>query len=49
MPRKKKPAIELTTEETVKRLFPAKAVRDMKKEAHKRDDGNDSKKPKKSR
>lgn len=49
MPRKKKPAKELTTEEMAKRLFPAKAVREMKKESHLHDDkpvSNGNKKPK---
>jgi hypothetical protein len=38
MPRKKKPAAELNLEQAAKRLFPTKAVRELKKEAHKHDD-----------
>lgn len=37
MPRKKKPARELTTDEALAKLFPKKAVTEAKKEADKRD------------
>jgi hypothetical protein len=33
MPRKKKPAKELTTEEAMRKMFPNKALRDAKKDA----------------
>jgi hypothetical protein len=35
MPRKKKPATELTTDEAITRLFPKKIVTKMKEEAEK--------------
>jgi len=44
MGKKKKPARELTTEEIAKRVFPAKVVRELKKEAHKHDDDGNGKK-----
>lgn len=37
MGRKKRPAKELTTEEAVKRLFPANVIKQAKKVAHERD------------
>ena len=37
MPKKKKLAIELTTEEAIRRLFPKKVVDRLKEEAHKND------------
>lgn len=43
MSRKKKPAKDLTTEEAVKRLFPAKGIRIAKKVAHERDTKGDRK------
>ena len=35
--KKQKPAIELTTEEAMRRLFPKKVVDRLKEEAHKND------------
>ena len=46
MPRKKK-ASELTTEEVMKRCFPAKAVREAKKVAHEKDATDNGKKQRK--
>ena len=37
MGRKKKPAKDLTTEEAMKRLFPAKVIKMVKKVVHERD------------
>jgi hypothetical protein len=34
MPRKKKPAIELTTDEALRRLFPKSVVKRLKEMAH---------------
>lgn len=41
--RKKKPAKDLTTEEAIKRIFPAKAVSEAKKAAHERDKAGEAK------
>ena len=38
MPKKKKPITELTTEETIKKLFPKKVVDKVKEVAHEKDD-----------
>ena len=38
MPRKKKTAKDLTTEEMAKKVFPKKALEELKKLAHERDD-----------
>ena len=38
MPRKKKPARELTTEEIARKVFPKKAIERLKEIAHERDD-----------
>ena len=40
MPRKKKPAKELTTDEAIRRLFPAKVIREANQAAHEHDDDN---------
>lgn len=37
MPRKRKPAMELTTEEAMKRLFPKEVRKELKRIAHEND------------
>ncbi len=41
MPRKKKKAIDLTTEEAMKRLFPKKVRDELHRIAHEKDDSED--------
>ena len=48
MPRKGKPITELPDEDAIKKLFPAKVVKEAKKVAHEKD-GKPAPKPKKSK
>jgi hypothetical protein len=41
MPRKKQKLTEKPTEEAIKKLFPRKAIDEMKKKAHEKDRTND--------
>lgn len=42
---KRKPANELTTEEAIRRVFPKKAVEQLKAVAHEKDDPDEPEKP----